>query len=319
MVFIVAMTGCKKRESALLPEVNTSGMIVVTPVSALAGGTVISAGSTELIEKGICWSASPSPTIEESKAISYLYPYLNSFVVMIDGLDPRTKYYVRAYAISEAGTSYGDELSFVTPEDLSGEQGTVTDEDGNIYSTIGIGSQVWMAENLKTTRFNDSTSITEVSDSTAWSFLITPAYCWYNNDEASGRNIYGALYNWFTVGTGKLCPAGWHVPDNTEWTVLTTYLGGSKVAGGKMKVPGTQFWRQPNTGATNSSGFSGLPAGVRASNGEFDWRGDELILWSSSSKDSNSAWYYGIDALDIELGDGCKSLLTGFSVRCIKD
>ena len=287
MVFILTMTGCKKREAAILPEVDISGMIVVTPISALAGLAVISAGSPILIEKGICWSASPSPTIEENKATPNGYPY---FVVMIDGLVPLTKYYARAYAISEAGISYGDELSFVTPEDLSGEQGTVTDKDGNIYSTIGIGSQIWMAENLKTTRFNDSTSIPEVSDNMAWSnFLVTPAYCWYNNDEASGRNIYGALYNWFTVGTGKLCPAGWHVPDNTEWTVLATYLGGSKVAGGKMKVIGIQFWRQPNTGATNSSGFSGLPAGSRGYTGEFLWRGEDLTLWTSSFYNSESA------------------------------
>jgi uncharacterized protein (TIGR02145 family) len=128
------------------------------------------------------------------------------------------------------------------------------------------------------------------------------------------------LYNWLAVGTGKLCPAGWHVPDNTEWTVLATYLGGSKVAGGKMKIPGTQFWRQPNTGATNSSGFSGLPSGWRAKNGEFGVRGAELVLWTSSFSNSESAaWYYVIVASNIELSYGLTSLLSGFSVRCIKD
>jgi len=315
---IVAITGCKKREHIPLPEVNTTEMIVVTPVSALASGTVISVGA-ELKEKGICWSESPSPTIKDNKATSYIYPYLITFEVLIDSLIPETKYYARAYATSIAGTGYGEELSFVTPLDISGEKGTVTDADGNVYPTIGIGAQIWMAENLKTTRFNDGAPIPEVSGRTAWNNRWTPAYCWYENDEESGRDIYGALYNWFAVGTGKLCPIGWHVPDNTEWKALVTYLGGIKVAGGKMKVPGTQFWEQPNTGATNSSGFSGLPAGCRADYGEFYSKGVNLVLWTSSINNSTSAWCYVISAFSDDLENHPKDSSTGYSIRCIKD
>jgi len=318
VLFIVIMTDCKN-EKAILPEVITTDVIVVTPISASCSGEVISAGSTKLIEKGVCWSKSPSPTIADSTASADLYPYLVSFELRIDGLTSEATYYVRAYATGEAGTSYGGELSFTTPADLTGETGTVTDADGNIYPTIGIGSQIWMAENLKTTKYNDGASIPLVSDNTAWSLLFTPAYCWYNNDELSNKNTYGALYNWYTVGKGKLCPVGWHVPNNSEWAVLASYLGGPQVAGGKMKVPGTDYWKSPNAGATNSSGFSALPGGGRASYGEFGGRRTDEIFWTSSGKTSTSAWYQDISALNTELFKGANTILMGLSIRCIRD
>jgi len=109
---------------------------------------------------------------------------------------------------------------------------TVTDIDGNVYHIVAIGTQVWMAENLKTTKYNDGTFIPLVTDSTAWGNLSTPGYCWYNNDAATYKNTYGALYNWFTVNTGKLSPKGWHIPSDTEWETLITYLGGESLAGG---------------------------------------------------------------------------------------
>lgn len=259
-IFITGID-CKKVK-VNLPEVNTTEVTIVTPVSASCSGIVISAGSSKLIDKGLCWSNSSLPTIEDNKVSAYLYPYLVSFTLSISGLTPNATYYVSAYATSEAGTSYGNELSFTTPEDISGEKGTVTDVDGNVYQTIGIGSQFWIAENLKTTKYNDGTSIPLVTDNRDWSLLFTPAYCWYNNDEINNKITYGALYNWYTLNTGKLCPSGWHVPNNTEWAVLASYLGGPEVAGGKMKVPGTDYWNSPNTGATNSSGFSAFPGGL---------------------------------------------------------
>ena len=309
--------GCKK-EKAILPEVNTTEVTIVTPVSASCSGIVISAGSSKLIDKGLCWSRSISPTIKDSTVSAYLYPYLISFELRISGLTANATYYVRAYATSEAGTSYGNELSFSTPSDLTGEKGTVTDVDGNVYQTTGIGSQFWIAENLKTTKFNDGTSIPLVTDNTAWSLLFTPAYCWYNNDELSNKSTYGALYNWYTVNTGKLCPSGWHVPNNSEWAVLALYLGGSEVAGGRMKIPGTEYWKSPNAGATNSSEFSAFPSGLRWSNG-FEFLGEGCAFWSSTIDISNSAWSYGISNITMSLDDGTNTIINGYSIRCARD
>ena len=133
--------------------------------------------------------------------------------------------------------------------------GSMTDKDGNIYKTILIGTQTWMVENLKTTKYNDGTSIPFVSEPTSWSNLSTPACCWQQNDPAR-KVTYGVLYNWYTINTGKLCPKTWHVPSDSEWTALTDYLGGENVAGGKLKESGFKHWYSPNTGATNEVAFS---------------------------------------------------------------
>ena len=146
---------------------------------------------------------------------------------------------------------------------------TLKDIEGNVYPAVIIGTQVWMAENLKTTKYNDGMAIPLVSDNNAWEALKTPGYCWYNNDAAANKNRFGALYNWYTVNTKKLCPAGWHVPNDKEWTTLRTYLGGEEIAGGKLKETGTTHWTSPNTDATNQTGFTALPGGGRRSNGEF--------------------------------------------------
>ena len=143
------------------------------------------------------------------------------------------------------------------------EKAGLTDIDGNVYDTVVIGTQVWMAENLRTTRLNDGTEIPLVESDTTWANLRSPGYCWYGDYEAFFRlNHYGALYNFHAVGTGKLCPEGWHVPDTDEWYTLLLFLG-DEIAGGKMKYTGTRDWLQPNTGATNESGFNALPGGFR--------------------------------------------------------
>lgn len=134
---------------------------------------------------------------------------------------------------------------------------TVTDIDGNIYTTVTIGTQIWMVENLNTTRYRDGSDILNVTDNTEWSELTIGAYCNYDND-VNNANIYGALYNWYTVNTGNLCPTGWHIPSEGEWTVLISSLGGESVAGGKLKQIGTEYWEDPNNPATNEVGFNGL-------------------------------------------------------------
>jgi len=140
--------------------------------------------------------------------------------------------------------------------------GIMTDVDGNNYKTIKIGNQEWMAENLKTTKYKDGTSIPLFTAATPMANFTSPGYCWYNSDSATYRNSYGALYNWYAVNTGKLAPTGWHVPTEAEWNTLIAYLGGESVAGGKLKEAGTSHWSSPNTGATNEVGFSALPGGM---------------------------------------------------------
>ncbi len=196
--------------------------------------------------------------------------------------------------------------------------GTVTDLDGNVYHTVTIGTQVWMVENLKTTKYNDGTAIPLVTDGTAWSTLSTPAYCWYNNDDATYKNTYGALYNWFTVNNGKLCPTGWHVPTDAEWGTLITYLGDTTLAGGKLKEAGTVHWASPNTGANNSTGFTALPGGSRYNNGLFYLNGKYGWWWSSTESSSSDAWHQYMQYNTSLIYRTAGSKIIGFSVRCIK-
>lgn len=201
---------------------------------------------------------------------------------------------------------------------------TCADADGNNYTTVTIGTQTWMVENLKTTKYSDGTAIPMVTDNSAWFNLSTPAYCWYNNDEATNKNTYGALYNRSAVNTSKLAPAGWHVPTDAEWTTLTTYLGGESVAGGKLKEVGTDNWSSPNIGATNVSGFSALPGGGRGdSGGRFFRIGNYGSWWSTTEYDASNPWIRVLDNYSSSLSRCTNNLYgygtNGFSVRCVKD
>ncbi len=205
-------------------------------------------------------------------------------------------------------------------ENMLIENGTyrVKDADGNSYKLVKIGNQLWMAENLKTTKYNDGTLIPLVTDTVDWSILTTPAYCWPNNHDST-KYTYGGLYNWHTVNTGNLCPTGWHLPSDAEWTELTNYLGGVSVAGGKMKETGTAHWTSPNTGATNESGFSGLPGGNRSYNGLFDYFGSRSYWWSSTENTADNALvrylvYNGANIIRISYNKK-----NGYSVRCLRD
>lgn len=199
---------------------------------------------------------------------------------------------------------------------------TMTDRDGNVYTSVTIGTQTWMVENLKTTKYKDGTDIPLVTDDTEWANLNTPDYCWYNNDAATYKNPYGALYNWYAVSTGKLCPTGWHVPTHAEWVTLFNYLGNNIVAGGKLKEASTTHWNSPNVDATNESGFTGLPGGGRHEDGTFLFIGICGSWWSTTEDeyDSDYAWEMG---LNYNLGQAFSVSFNpkknGYSVRCLKD
>lgn len=192
------------------------------------------------------------------------------------------------------------------------------DIDGNIYRTVEIGTQVWMAENLKTTKLSDGREIPLVA-SDKWYKSTTYSYCWYKNNSASFANPYGALYNWYTVNTGKLCPDGWHVPSDTEWVALSDFLGGEDIAGGKLKETGTSHWNSPNIDATNETGFTAIPGGGRWMIGRFDLLGRNGYMWSTTED-------LILEAVTWRIGNGKGSLErvgtlknNGFNVRCLKD
>lgn len=198
--------------------------------------------------------------------------------------------------------------------------GTVTDIEGNIYKTITIGTQTWMAENLRTRKYRNGGQITKVSDAAQWSSLNTEVYseCYNNNNYSK---TYGLLYNWYAVNDIRnLTPIGWHVPTDDEWNTLINYLGGNNIAGGKLKEVGTTHWASPNKGATNESGFTALPGGSRSNTGSFT-----LVLlynasqwWSSSEINPNIVIYHmnygstGVTRIEWEKENG-------LYIRCIKD
>lgn len=194
----------------------------------------------------------------------------------------------------------------------------------DIYQPLTIGKQVWMLKNLNVDTYKNGDTIPEVRDSTAWLSLITGAWCFYNNDSAMGA-IYGKLYNWFAVKDPRgLAPAGWHVATDAEWTELETCLGDSLVAGGKLKSTGTiedgdGLWYAPNRGATNESGFSGLPGGYRYKNGAYVLIGAFVYWWSFSEARGGTAWFRGLGCGYTTVIRDYDGLRNGLSVRCVRD
>lgn len=202
---------------------------------------------------------------------------------------------------------------------------TMTDQDGNEYETITIGTQTWMAENLRTTHYRNGEDIPEVTDNTAWTRLSTGAYCNYNNTRNSDTiATYGRLYNWYAVSDSRnICPKGWHVPTNADWITLITYLGGDSVAGGKMKETRTAHWITPNTGASNESGFTALPGGGRDENGAMGSVGSDGYWWSSTGLSTifvDYVWYWSVHYNDSYVSSrNIDSGKNGYSVRCVKN
>jgi len=211
--------------------------------------------------------------------------------------------------------SNGDTTAVFNPN-LS--YGKMTDQDGNVYKTITIGTQTWMAENLRTTKYNDGTSIPNVTGWREWEHLSTGAYCNFNNTTRTDTiATFGRLYNWHAVNTGKLAPKSWHVPTNVEWTTLTTYLVES-VASGKLKESGTSHWTNLDITATNESGFTALPIPGRNNLGLFGYIGVDAYWWCTTEYAFNSAWVMCISPFNYVYKSG-SNMSSGLSVRCIRD
>ncbi len=232
-------------------------------------------------------------------------------------------YDVTLTIVTDEGTSTEKKEDFIVVEELAGGCGTtatVTDIDGNTYSVVTIGSQCWLGENLKTTRFRDGTPIPEVTDDLTWKLLQTPALVSYDNDNANDA-AYGKLYNWYAIGDSRgICPDGFHVPHHNEWNVLTKYLDPEgDFAGGRMKEVGTEHWLDPNTGANNSSGFTGLPGGMRFREGQFEFLGENGLFWSTREDDDFEGYFLNLTYDSPVAFQTVIFKQSGFSCRCVKD
>lgn len=199
--------------------------------------------------------------------------------------------------------------------------GSATDIDGNVYPTVVIGTQEWMAANLRTTRYNDGTPIPNVTDPAAWNNL-SPSYCWYDNDVAN-KDLHGALYNWHTIyyqeQQDEICPPNFHLPSLGVWNALVDALGGSSLAGGALKEAGTAHWDTPNVGASNRTGFTALPAGYRDSDGSFKAKGQFTFGWCTDHD-----WvafvssYWALEGASAAFLAGASSWEDGYSIRCMR-
>lgn len=339
----------------LHPEVTTTEVKYVTQYTATCGGVVTSGGKSDAIGYGLCWSTNPHPTTADNVTGSNLKELVDftssvDFTAPIDGLTGSTTYYVRAFAqnvnkFTNGGyypigeTIYGNEYKFTTDV----ETPTVTDADGNVYHTIQIGTQLWMLENLKTTKYNDGTYIPTVKG-TYWNEffdLLSPGYCdyFYNKPNKNLKNTFGVLYNGYAVATGKLAPIGWHVPSIDDWKKLSDYLGGDSISGAKLKSACTSSlanhldfmylgnWMPPNTGATNYSGFSALPGGHYNEISpddidpflSFTKIGYYGYWWSSTQNISGNHYTLILEYDNTSTFFFPEDKRLGFSVRCVRD
>jgi uncharacterized protein (TIGR02145 family) len=298
--------------------VTTEEVIFVNSTSALAGGKITSEGGGEVTARGVCWATDINPTVNDSYTTDGTGG--GPFTSTLTNLDPNTLYYVRAYATNTAGTAYGEQMPYFS--------GSITDIEGNEYPVMKIGTQLWMAENLKTTKFNDGSVIEIITDNYGWADATTPAYSWYNNDMNTFKSKYGAFYNWYTVNTGKLCPSGWHVPSDSEYKTLEKYLGMTQEQADNLGPRGTDQGVQMksksgwlnNGNGINTSGFKALPGGVRNhSTGAFMNEGFVTGFWSSTENNQEQAFYRYLFGDQNTVGRDFLIKSAGKYIRCIKD
>ncbi len=315
-----------------LADVVTDPVSDISAKSAVAGGTIAGEGGSPVTEKGIVWGTSRQPTLENHSGMTLSGSGSGSFMASISGLDPENTYYVRAFAVNHSGISYGEPVSFSTPPELL--YGSVTDIDGNTYRTIEIGNQLWMAENLRTSRYRNGGDITYVMSNSEWQDLNqeeSGAWAFYNNH--AGNEPYGLLYNWYAVNDPRgLCPTGWRVATDQDWQRLERYLGmpqnelattgwrGQNAnVGGKLKAEGTEYWRSPNSGATNESGFRALAGGYRFTSGSFSYLSFFGYWWTATEADATTAWRRLLFNNRESINRMNYDKRYGFSVRCVQN
>ncbi|HUX94777.1 MAG TPA: fibrobacter succinogenes major paralogous domain-containing protein [Bacteroidales bacterium] len=308
-----------------LPYIETLPVSGGQKLPVSLGGTILYKGKMPITESGIYFGNFPSPEVTGSK-IS-LGCDSGFFSCTLDSLIEDVIYCYKAFATNSFGTFYGKEFQFRTEASVYPD--SVTDIEGNHYGTVRIGDQIWMSENLKTTKLNDGELIPSVADNNLWCDfnILKVKLSWLNNDSSYSKT-YGAIYNGFVVNSGKICPKGWHVPSDDEWKTLELYLGMPSYDASKIDMRGTyeglklkssNGWLGIGNGF-NTSGFKGLPGGYRHALGSFPNPG-EIGQWWTSTKDqkydylwSRSLLYNasGISRTNISMQFGC-------SIRCLKD
>jgi uncharacterized protein (TIGR02145 family) len=297
-------------------------LIPTSSTSVTGGGNVTANGGGTVDERGVCWSTSTAPAVDDAADFHLAAGTagLGVFEVTMAGLSEGTVYYVRAYAHNSAGYAYGNEFQILT---------MMSDGEDNIYKTVRIGTQIWMAENLKVTQLSDvaETPIQNVETDGTWIGLASAAYCWYNNNEATYKPLYGALYNWFAVNTGDLCPTGWRVPSDADFKTLEMQLGMTQA-----QADGTS-WRGTNQGiqlksttlwtsgaGTNTSGFTALPGGFRYyDDGAFLGAGTIAYFWSTTADNADRSFMRQLDSTHDGVERANADNNAGKSVRCIKE
>lgn len=305
---LFALYACDKDKK--LPEVSTMNATNITASTATSGGEITSEGDAKVTARGICWSSDHIPSTSDAKNEEGKGE--GTYTSNITGFKSYTTYYVRTYATNRYGTAYGNTVSLTTLYD--GE--LVTDIDGNVYHTITIGTQVWMLENLRVTRFRNGDTILYIADSNEWGNFggSSPRICGYENNSLNVED-YGYLYNQFAVlnNTG-IAPVGWHIPTKEEFQTLIDYVGGESLAGGLLKENGFVHWMKPNLGADNESGFKALPGGRRTVYGRFEGVGSVCNFATTTHWCFLQINYNSASVLFFSESDA-----TGTSVRCIKD
>jgi uncharacterized protein (TIGR02145 family) len=297
-----------------VPVLKTSPVSIITQTTATSGGNIPDDDGGTLLAKGVCWSTESNPTTSDNKTLNG--SGIGIFESTMMGLTPGTKYHVRSYATNSSGTGYGNDVTFVTIQSA----GTVTDIDNNVYNTVTIGTQTWMVENLKTTKYRDGNAMPVVDDPDNWKALATGAYCYYNND-SKNAGTYGLLYNWYAVSDSRnLAPQGWHIPTLADWDILIDYLGGQIAAGNKLKESGTTHFFQTNDNVTNASNFTSRPGGTRAyDTGIFSDVGFLGTWWTSTADVLNLSFSKVMFCSDAQVVLYSKNRKTGMSIRCVKD
>lgn len=309
--FLILLTGCAKSNSDLTTPLTPLVTIPNAPTNLK--GVVNKSTQIDLTWTDNSDNEEGFKIERKSGTDAYkLIATLNSNVMTYSDksiVDP-TNYMYRIFSYHQKGNStHSNEINLAT---------IVTDVDGNKYTFVQIGQQVWMDKNLEVETYRNGDVIPQVTDAKEWAALKTGAWCYHSNNKANGV-IYGKLYNWYAVNDPRgLAPKGWHIPSKAEWTTITTFLGGENVAGGKMKATGLSLWNSPNFGATNESGFSGLPGNTRYNNiGIFGDLGGFGIWWSAEE-----GWYNVLQSNNEQLRTAFadnKNRESGYSVRCLKD